>query len=105
MDVFCVGMYRSGSTWQYDVVSQLLEKHRGVRRLGFVTGEEFADLRGQDADSWRVLKAHDAHPAFAEALAAGQALAVYSFRDLRDVAYSLLHKFGDSFAEVIERQH
>jgi hypothetical protein len=105
MDVLCVGMYRSGSTWQYDVVCHLLETHHGGHRLGFVTGEEFADLRGQDAAGWRVLKAHDAHPAFAAALAEGQALAVYSFRDLRDVAYSLLHKFGDSFEEVIERQH
>jgi hypothetical protein len=105
MDVFCVGMYRSGSTWQYDVVSHLLEKHRGGRRLGFVTGEEFATLRGQGAGGWRVLKAHDAHPAFAAALARGRALAVYSFRDLRDVAYSLLHKFGGPFEEVIERQH
>jgi hypothetical protein len=105
MDVLCVGMYRSGSTWQYDVVTHLLEKHRGGRRLGFVTGEEYAALRGQNADSWRVLKAHDAHPAFAEALAARQALAVYSFRDLRDVVYSLVHKFGDSFEEVIERRH
>jgi hypothetical protein len=105
MDVLCVGMYRSGSTWQYDVVSRLLERHRGGRRLGFVTGAEFATLRGQGEGGWRVLKAHDAHPAFAEALAAGQALAVYSFRDLRDVAYSLLHKFGGSFEDVIERRH
>lgn len=105
MDVFCVGMYRSGSTWQYDVVSHLLEKHRGGRRLGFVTGEQFAALPEEDAGGWRVLKAHDAHPAFADALAAGRARAVYSFRDLRDVAYSLLHKFGAPFAEVIERQH
>jgi hypothetical protein len=100
MDVFCVGMYRSGSTWQYDVVCHLLERHRDGRRLGFVTGAEFAELSEGKADCWRVLKAHDAHPAFA----AGRALAVYSFRDLRDVAYSLLHKFGGSFAEVIGRQ-
>jgi hypothetical protein len=103
MDVLCVGMYRSGSTWQYDVVSHLLEA-RGGRRLGFVPGEEYAD-RHEEADGWRILKAHDRHPAFAEALAAGRAVAVYSYRDLRDVAYSLLHKFGALFEEVIERRH
>jgi hypothetical protein len=32
-------------------------------------------------------------------------VAVYSYRDLRDVAYSLLHKYGGSFEAVIERQH
>ena len=53
MDVLCVGMYRSGSTWQYDVVSRLLERHRGGRRLGFVTGAEYASLRGQGAGGWR----------------------------------------------------
>ncbi len=103
MYVFCVGMYRSGSTWQYDVVSRLLESHRGGRRLGFVTGEEFAHLPGV-ADSWQILKAHDQHPAFAVALADGRALAVYSFRDVRDVAYSLLHKLRGSFEDIVERE-
>ncbi len=105
MDVFCVGMYRSGSTWQYDVVSHLLEKHRGGRRLGFVTGAEYAKLPRGTTLGCRILKAHDAHPAFAAALDTGRALAAYSFRDLRDVAYSLIHKYGAPFAEVIERQH
>jgi hypothetical protein len=102
MDVLCVGMYRSGSTWQYAVVSHLLESHRAARRLGFVTGAEYAGLA--PAGGWRVLKAHDGHPAFAAALAAGRALAVCSYRDLRDVAYSLLHKFGEPFEEVVERK-
>ena len=105
MDVFCVGMYRSGSTWQYDVVSHLLEKHRGGRRLGFVTGAQYAELPQGSNLNWRVLKAHDAHPAFAAALAEKRALAIYSFRDLRDVAYSLMHKYGAAFAKVIEQQH
>jgi hypothetical protein len=104
MDVLCVGMYRSGSTWQYDVVGRMLER-RGGRRLGFVPGEDHAGLPREGAGDWRVLKAHDRHPAFAAALAEGRAVAVYSFRDLRDVAYSLLHKFGGSLEEVIERKH
>src|SRR5437764_423757 len=57
MHVFCVGMYRSGSTWQYDVVSHLLEKHRGGRRLGFVAGEADA-VAGEyslDANLWRTI--------------------------------------------------
>ncbi len=104
MDVFCIGMYRSGSTWQYHVVAHLIEKHRGGQRLGFVTGERFASLPPSAAGAWRILKAHDAHPAFEAALKAGRARAVYSYRDLRDVAYSLMHKFGGDFEEVIERQ-
>jgi hypothetical protein len=104
MDVFCVGMYRAGSTWQYHVVGHLVEQHLGGRRLGFVTGERFASLLPGEERGWRALKSHDAHPAFAAALTEGRALAVYSYRDLRDVACSLQHKFGGDFAEVIERQ-
>ncbi len=105
MDVFCIGMYRSGSTWQYHVVGHLLEKHRDARRLGIVTGPEYARAASEQADAWRVLKTHAGHPAFAEALASGRALAVYSYRDLRDVAYSLVHKFAEPFEEVVERKH
>jgi hypothetical protein len=105
MDVFCIGMYRSGSTWQYHVVGHLLENHCGGRRLGIVTGPEYARAPAGDADSWRVLKTHAAHPAFAEALTSGRALAVYSYRDLRDVAYSLMHKFAAPFEEIVERKN
>jgi hypothetical protein len=105
MDVFCIGMYRSGSTWQYHVVSHLLEQHRGGRRLGIVTGPEYARTARGEPGEWRVLKTHAGHPAFAEALASGRALAVYSFRDLRDVAYSLMHKFAGSFEEIVERKN
>jgi hypothetical protein len=100
--VFCVGMYRSCSTWQYAVACHLLEAHRGGRRLGFIAGEHFAG-RGP-AEGWQVLKSHEGHPSFAEALRAGRARAFYSFRDLRDVAFSLAHKRGTTFEEVVEEQ-
>jgi hypothetical protein len=103
MYVLCVGMYRSGSTWQYDVACHLVEKHRAGRRLGFLTGEQFAARTGEP-DGWQVVKSHNQHPAFAAALSEGRALALYSYRDLRDVAYSLAHKWGSSFAEVVERK-
>jgi hypothetical protein len=105
MDVLCVGMNRAGSTWQYDVVSHLVERHHGGRRLGFVkTGADYADLqRREPADgAWRVLKSHDGHPQFAAALAEGRALAVYCYRDLRDVAFSLAHKCSSTFEYVVE---
>jgi hypothetical protein len=101
MDLFCVGMYRACSTWQYDVAALLLERHRGGRRLGYLTGTEYAALddREPSGDGWRVIKSHEGHPRFAQALAEGRALAIYSYRDLRDVVYSMLHKRGVSFAE------
>jgi hypothetical protein len=100
-------MQRSASTWQYDVVCHLVERHRGCRRLGFFqTGDDFADyLRSYPGlSAWRVAKTHQHHPLFGELLAAGRAIAVYSFRDLRDVAFSLAHKCGCTFEEVVERR-
>jgi hypothetical protein len=101
MDVLCVGMYRAGSTWQYDVAAHLVERHRGGRRLGFLVGEVYTPPA---ARPWRVLKSHDAHPAFSAALKAGRAAALYCYRDLRDVAFSLVHKFGGTFEDIIGRQ-
>src|SRR5439155_5480565 len=93
VDVLCVGAYRAGSTWQYNVAASLVERHRGGRRLGFVQG---GDYPAADPHPWRALKSHDGHDAFASALRGG-AVALYAYRDLRDVAYSLVHLHGLPF--------
>ena len=53
--------------------------------------------------SWRVLKSHDGHRCFARALSSGQALAVYAYRDIRDVVFSLMHKRGLAFEELLRQ--
>jgi hypothetical protein len=102
MYVFCVGMYRSCSTWQYNVACRLLERHRQASRLGVLTEEGFREVERREPSPgvWHVLKSHDGTTAFAAALAAGRALALYAYRDLRDVAYSLMHKFAQTFEQV-----
>ena len=96
-------MYRACSTWQYDVVSHLVETRLAGTRLGFVDGDDFDSRRVRDKDSPRisVLKYHDAHPAFAIALSAGEAVAIYGNRDMRDVAYSYMHKAALQFDEIV----
>jgi Sulfotransferase domain len=94
-------MYRSGSTWQYDVAATLVERYLRGDRLGFVRGEDFESF--QAGDCCQVLKAHDAHPAFARSLSNQRAKGIYAHRDLRDVAFSLMHKFSSSFVDVVER--
>lgn len=103
MYVFCVGMYRACSTWQYEVVAHLVERHRNGRRLGYLTGDQFEaldEVQGND-DNWMVLKSHEEHGRFARALAEGRALAVYAHRDVRDVAFSLMHKRKLSFETLV----
>lgn len=99
MDVLCVGMYRACSTWQYEVAAHLVEQHLSGRRLGYLTGDQYAALTADEpaGNAPRVLKSHEGHPAFARALATDMAKAVYSIRDARDVVYSMLHKRSQTF--------
>jgi hypothetical protein len=107
MIVLCAGMQRSASTWQYDVVCHLIERNCGGQRLGFFqTGGDFESYLASSAGdkAWRVMKTHQRHPCYADLLRSGRALALYSFRDLRDVAFSLAHKCACSFEEVVEQR-
>ena len=110
-DIICAGMYRACSTWQYEVVGHLVENHLKGRRLGYVSGESYETLerlgpgripRG-GSTPWRVLKSHEGARSFSRALESGQALAVYVYRDLRDVIFSLIHKRGTSFRQLLRQ--
>ena len=105
MLVLCVGMYRACSTWQYGVASEILERHGSVQRVGFIDGGPFAASVEPtlESDKWHILKAHDAHDHYAGLLAQGRALAIYGYRDLRDVLFSWMHKTGSEFQEVVDR--
>lgn len=99
MDVICCGMYRACSTWQYEVVGHLIEWRRRGERLGYVEGHGYDPAPGRGR--FRVLKCHDRHPNFARAVAEGDALAVYSYRDLRDVVDSMRHKQARTFEALM----
>jgi len=101
--LFCVGMFRAGSTWQYNVASQLAEAHLGAVRLGFVEGKVFAAAHalGRHEYPLMTLKAHDRHTAYLPELGAGLVTPLYTHRDLRDVAYSYMHKAKLGFDQVV----
>jgi hypothetical protein len=108
MDVICCGMYRACSTWQYEVAAHLLERHRDGRRLGYLSGEQYHDMvrapSGASARSgWRAFKSHEGDRVFARALAEGRAVAVYAYRDVRDVVFSLMHKRGWTFEQLLRQ--
>ncbi len=110
-DVICGGMYRACSTWQYEVVGHLIERHLRGERLGHLTGKAYAARcesfsrheihAGAGRRTWRVLKSHEGHRCFARALSSGQALAVYTYRDIRDVVSSLMQQRGLAFEELL----
>src|SRR5271154_4730303 len=94
MYVICAGMYRACSTWQYEVIAHLIERHWNGLRLGYLTGEKFSAFDDVWADRacWSVLKSHEGDPRFASRIAEGRAVAVYAYRDIRDVVFSLMHQ-------------
>jgi len=106
LDVLCGGMYRACSTWQYEVAAHLVEEHGNGRRLGYLaSGEYTAHLRG-DAKAGRgsrVIKAHEGEPSMARELIAGRARALYVHRDIRDVVFSLMHKRGKTFEQILRQ--
>jgi hypothetical protein len=113
IDVICGGMYRACSTWQYEVVAHLIEHHFGGQRLGYMTSDQYqAHLRARTSDSahdsqptagWRVVKSHDRDRSFARAMAEQKAVAVYAYRDVREVVFSLMHKRGMTFEQLLRQ--
>jgi hypothetical protein len=98
-------MYRACSTWQYEVVACLIERRFGGSRLGYLTSEEYNALGSAKAPpvQWRVFKSHEGANGFHQALARGDALAVYAYRDVRDVVFSLMHKRGLTFEQLLRK--
>lgn len=66
---------------------------------------DYVAKKPSSAEGWRVFKSH-APPSdwLSGQLAAGTVKAVYSYRDLRDVAFSLVHKLSGSFEQIVEQQ-
>jgi hypothetical protein len=106
-------MYRACSTWQYEVAAHLVEEHRGGLRLGYLASGEYTNLLRKDHEKakqspgttrdWRVIKAHEGERSMAHELAAGTARALYAYRDVRDVVFSLMHKRGKTFEQILRQ--
>lgn len=93
------------------VVSHLVERYKHGARLGFVNAEQYLTIKagqreydttsGPVSTKWHVVKVHGADQEFANDLESGRALAVYSFRDLRDVTFSLMRLRNTSFDKLL----
>lgn len=103
------GGYRSGSTLQYNLVGEYVERMNVGRRIGLLDPPEAALLRKRlwnvvDAVGVAVAKTHHAvsgvvdyggaEEVWPELRKAGLLAPVYSVRDWRDVAFSMSRKFG-----------
>lgn len=105
MLVICCGMLRSGSTLQYQLAVSLLEK----TGLGFGIGDprhlDCQELVKANPATIQVLKVHKFKHLqhVEEAIAQGKAKCLYTYRDVRDVAVSLMNLRQIGFKELIWR--
>lgn len=113
MIVLCCGMKRAGSTVQYQITSELVESAGRGQDLGFITERNFGTVRSEFLDSPEivVLKTHDVHAEERELIENNDIRAIYIYRDLRDVAVSMMHKgdrpfhrflLGQDIDEIVE---
>lgn len=100
MWVFAGGMFRSGSTLQYQIVSDLIERRGLGERRGWIDPECFANLAEQterqraEPAPLSVIKTHVCKHGMRTRLRDGRALGVGVHRDLRDVVVSGAQKAG-----------
>lgn len=106
MDLFCCGMYRSCSTWQYDVAQAILNwaGQPAVEPCGYLTGPEYADFSRATRSRAvvRLFKGHEGHPAYTRAMFKGRAVGLYAHRDVRDVIFSLMFKRQQTFQQIVK---
>lgn len=102
MWVFCGGMFRSGSTVHYQIVSHLVEAAGRGRRVSWHAPDAFGRVRrtaGADGGI-AVFKAHGLTPEMREEVESNGALVITSHRDIRDVVVSAMRKNGWSFRRI-----
>jgi hypothetical protein len=87
MLVVCAGMMRSGSTLQYQIVSELIERKKLGGRMGYIIKDEFQSLIQKpyfDDNKIYVVKTHSPLFKFAELVKNKKVKIIYCYRDIRD---------------------
>jgi hypothetical protein len=105
MFVFCGGMFRSGSTLQYQLVSRLVEDFGRGKRVSWHSPSDFKRLRkqGSSYDCIQVFKAHKLTQEMKDEVAINGALSLTVHRDIRDVVVSAMRKNNWSFRRIWRR--
>lgn len=99
-------MIRSGSTLQYQIVSDLVERFKIGFRVGYVTEKTFPQAYSTYGEQvgYKVIKTHVCTTQIQDLFARGEAIGLYSYRDIRDVAVSAMRKFEMSFEQLIQKK-
>ncbi len=106
MLIYCLGMPRSGSTLQFQIAAELVERHGLGRRLPFLARPKVPRLVRALCGRSRafVLKTHALDPVSVDHWERDSSLGLYSYRDVRDALVSALRMaqqpYTDSWARA-----
>jgi hypothetical protein len=102
MFIFCGGVFRSGSTLQYQIVSQLVEDFDLGGRITWHSPDDFSEIRRSYGKQHRILvfKAHKLTSEMKEEVEANGAIIMTVHRDIRDVVVSAMKKNRWSFRKI-----
>lgn len=92
MWIFCCGMYRSASTLQFQITTRLVKDTCTGQAIGWIDANRFSEVRDAYADQegFKVIKVHRCTNSIASEFTQGNALGIYTFRDIRDVYASYM---------------
>ncbi len=98
MWTFCCGLFRSGSTLQYQIVKDLVEDFSLGNGIGFLedksTIEEMTLLKPLEVGQIKVVKNHTHKPEIEAFVQDGSAIVISVYRDIRDVVASFSRKYS-----------
>ena len=95
--VFCVGLYRSASTWIFNVCQEILRR-RGLAYYALYTDAPKPDMINQIVSARAcIVKSHAPDVGFCLSMAAFDPPVIISVRDPRDAVSSLMFQFSLSF--------
>ncbi|MDJ0507683.1 MAG: sulfotransferase domain-containing protein [Crocosphaera sp.] len=104
MLIICCGMMRSGSTLQYQLTVEILEKTGKGKGCGEIRNSNCQELLEKDSStSMQVFKVHQFRhlKGVKKAIADKQAKGIYIYRDIRDVTVSLMKMRKATFERLI----
>src|SRR5260370_8564783 len=103
--ILCCGMIRSASTVQYQVIVDLVRRNGLGQSIGFADRQSVPEVlqKLETVVGLAVAKTHEVFPEFDALIQQDMVSLLYTFRDLRAVALSVMRKREIPFAHVIGR--
>lgn len=97
---FCFGIFRSASTWAFNVMIAIA-RSRGETATTFADDPETLALHVRDADTV-VVKSHVPTPGLTLLVSLGRMPAILTVRDPLDCVASLMDSFGETFEAALK---